>query len=774
MTKFQDRIRVVFLIAVLTMTAGSLLAQDSFTPNTSPSMHVQRTAGEITVDGDLDDAGWRGAAVATNFCENAPGDQIKPPVDTHGMITYDDDYLYVAVVAYDNPEDIRASFCERDRVYGDDNIGFLFDTYGDASWAYTLNVNPHGIQGDALWSNGFGEDDRYDLIWESAGKVTDSGYQVELAIPFASLRFPDKAVQTWKVEFWRHHRRDAHHNISWCAYDRDEPCWACQWGEVTGIENVKPGRGIEIIPALTAFQSGSLVEPETEPHHFDNLDPDGDMSLSGKYALSSSSTVEFTVNPDFSQVEADANQIDINTITALSFPEKRPFFQEGSDLFRSLYDVVYTRSINDPIFAAKATARLGRTNLAYLGAYDEVSPLITPFEDFSNQQNDIGKSMSNIVRLRQSFGENSRIGLLATDRRYDAGGSGSALSLDGYFRLSKTLNLSWQAIASHTEELDDTLLTSPDDTLTTNLNNLLFDGIHTAGFDGESFSGHAYFAELGYGASDFYASAAIQETSPTFRLDNGDQSTNSHRAFDARSSYTFRFDDGLIERFQPDISVARKWNDAGRVKKESVSLSVSLNTRWNRTNYHPRIEIQSRYYAGKVYDNLWTIHQCMSSTPSKYISFGAGINYGNSIVWGDQVTGRESRWWLWFDLQPMDRLFIANNLDWDHIRDLVTNVRLEREFQVRSSINYQFSPELSLRCVVQYSEDRQTLDVDPLLTYRINPFTMFYIGTTYDYKRRDNLNHEGTAYAADGDPEYSHNRLKGRQFFMKLQYLFQI
>jgi hypothetical protein len=329
------------------------------TPVYHPTLEISKTQAPIEIDGDLNDPGWRGAAKADNFAEHNPGDQTKPPVNTEAFITYDDTKLYVSFICYDDPATVRASMTERDRMFSDDNICFLLDTYGDATWAYEFNVNPYGIQGDLIWSAVMGEDSRYDLIWESAAQITDSGWQLEMAIPFSSLRFPNTDEQVWRMDFWRNHPREVRRQYSWAAYDRDDPCWPCKWGTVTGIKNVTPGKGVELIPSVVAYQSGSLDGNGTSgsPFDFVNDDGDGEISLNAKYAITSGVTAEATYNPDFSQIEGDQSQIDVNTNFALFYDERRPFFQEGDDLFRTHFDAVYTRSINDPEFAgSKRTA----------------------------------------------------------------------------------------------------------------------------------------------------------------------------------------------------------------------------------------------------------------------------------------------------------------------------------------------------------------------------------------------------------------------------------
>jgi hypothetical protein len=762
------RAAAVLLVAVLIPSAA--LPADDYSPVYKPTLHITKTTGEIKVDGWLQDAGWRGAARADHFVENDPGNQIKPPVDTRAFVTYDENNLYVAVVCYDDPTRVRASLCERDRLYAEDNVGVFIDTYGDAAWAYTLNVNPYGIQADALWSNGHGEDDTYDLIWASAGRITDSGWQVEMAIPFASLRFPNIPEQTWKLDFWRHHYRDVHHEISWAAYDRNESCWACQWGTLTGLRDVKPGRGIEIIPSVIGYQSGALqrVPSETGPDQlrFENEDPDGDIALNGKYAIGSNATVEVAFNPDFSQVEADADQIDVNNVTALSFPEKRPFFQEGSDLFRGLFDIVYTRSINDPLAAAKFTMRAGRTSVAYLGAYDEHSPLVIPFEEGSSPSLPVGKSFSNIVRLRRTFGESSQSGVLLTDRRYDGGGSGTVLSADGSFKLAKCVRFTTQIAASHTEEVNDPSLW--------NMGDYTFDGDHTGTLDGESYWGHAWMGRLTWNPANYWIIGYFYEKSRTFRVDNGWEPRNNRREANIDMAYLFRFNDGLLRRVYPNVNVGRVWNTDGTIKDEYVWTNFTVDLRKWQMSFHSQHLISNERYRGVHYKGIWNFHQCAQVCPTDWLSFGGNVGYGDQIAYGYRVLGRQLRLGAYYELRPVDRLLLETSYTHVRSKDPDTEQEFYRTYIVHNRLSVQFSKELSLRLVVEYNDGSEAWDVDPLLTYRINPFTLFYVGTTYDYGRVYGLNEAGSAFVPEGETSYNHDRLTGRQFFMKLQYLFQI
>ena len=438
-------IALTTLVAAIAPPAGADPLRGDWQPVYHPRLEIRRAAGPIVVDGRLDDAGWRGAAVARNFAEHNPGDQTRPAVDTEVWIAYDDEHLYVAWLCEDDPAEVRGYLCERDNIFSGDYVALNLDTYGDGTHAYEIVTNPCGVPGDLLYSSMNGEDMSYDMIFETAAAITGDGWVAEMAIPFESLRFPRREEQVWRVDFWRNRPRESRYQYSWAAYDRDEACWPCQWGTLTGIRGVEPGGGFELLPSVVAYQSGSLGEDG----EFRNDEVDGDLSLGLSWDVSSELSVEGTINPDFSQVESDAAQIDVNSTFALFYPEKRPFFQEGSDLFDTYISAVYTRSINDPSVAGKLTWRRGSNSLALLSAYDEHSVIILPFEEESRFLEN-GRSASNILRYRRDLGEQSHVGLVATDRRFDGGGAGTLAGLDAQFRLSSKDKIELQALVSHT------------------------------------------------------------------------------------------------------------------------------------------------------------------------------------------------------------------------------------------------------------------------------------------------------------------------------------
>ncbi len=756
-----------FLFAAwLMIPVAPVVGATSYAPVYHPTLHVPRTTAEFKIDGNLDEPGWKSAGRASNFAEHQPGDQTQPPVETEALITYDDKMLYVAFVCYDDPGSIRASLCERDRIFSDDNVVLLLDTYGNASWAYELVANPYGVQGDLLYSNNGVEDSRYDMTWESAGRITDIGYQVEMAIPFAGLRFPDRAVQTWKVDFWRNHPRDSRGQYSWAAYDRDEPCWLCQWGTVTGIKDVQSGKGIEIMPTVMAHQSGARVDTDDPESSFDNAGPDGQMSLSARYAVSSSVTTEVTYNPDFSQVEGDAAQIDVNTNFALFYPERRPFFQEGSDLFNTHFNAVYTRAINDPEVAAKLTGRIDRTSVAFLVARDEHSPVILPFEESSEiVQN--GRSTSGIFRARRAFGEDSHLGAIITDRRFDGGGSGSLYGIDGALSFFKNYRLEIQALGTHTEEPDDTALTS-------DLSDSYFDGgSHTAGFDSESFSGHGLFASVDRHGQYWFLELDYMEKSPTFRADLGFVPINNRREVNLVYGCSFHTDSRFVEYIEPLAVAGRVWNFDGNRKDEW--FIAEANARLKKQTYvSVNYMVSWEKLRGIEFPGIKRFRLHAESNFSEPVGLGFQFMRGHTITRCEDppVMGRETSIEASAYVKPSDRLRIEPTFSYGRSEHLQTGEEFFEGFIARTRVNYQFTREVSLRLVVQYHDFGERWDIDPLLTYRLSPFSVFYVGTTYDYGNLDGLSE---ADRNGSRTYYKENwMLSARQFFMKLQYLFQV
>ncbi len=768
-SRIQTGVSSALLIFALWTLASALpvSAQDLWTPTHHPTFQIRLAEGPIKLDGDLDDPGWRNAARGGNFVEHTPGDETQPPVETAVLVTYDDNNLYVAFVCDDDPSQVRTSVCERDRIWSDDNVGILLDTYGDASWAYELMINPLGIQGDLLFSPEGGEDEGYNMVWQSVGQITDSGYQVEVALPFTSLRFPSAARQSWRMDFWRNHPREIRRQYSWSKYDSDDPCWPCQWGTVEGLENVTPGKGIELLPAVTGYQSS---ERDESSGRLDNADPDGQFSFTGKYAISSGITAEGTFNPDFSQIESDAAQIDVNSTFALDYAERRPFFQEGSDLFLTPFRTVHTRMINDPRAAVKVVGRMNRLSIGYLSAYDEHSPIIVPFQEFSRSvpSSQSPKSFSNILRVRRALGTDSYVGLIGTDRHLDGGGYSALGGIDGEVRFLKNYQFRWHGILTNTEEPDDSAMSAT-------FGDKLFDnGRHTAAFDGESFSGHAYHVRVERDARHLSGELYFSERSPTFRADNGFEPSNDQRKAALAANYSFYPTHGPFTQWYPQVEFYRQWNFDGQRKVEYINAEIGGTMKWAQLQLVGVIEWGNESYSGLWFDDMWISGVGLSARPNDALALGLEVTYGDQVARGARALGRELAFEPSLDLKVNSRLLIENSFQYARSNDRETDAGLYRQAVARSRTTYQFTRRLSARVVVQYDESRdwteaefdRNWEVDPLLTYRMNSFSVVYLGSTHNY---DDL----AAHEIESEKEADW-ALTSRQFFLKVQYLFQM
>jgi hypothetical protein len=710
---------------------------------------IQRAAGEIRVDAELDDAGWVGATRITGFVERTPREGAQPPVETEVLLTYDEDHLYLAFIARDpNPQEIRSALQPRDRLWNDDWVGVLLDPFGDSSVGYYFLSNPIGVQAD-LQMTPRSEDSSIDFVYSSAGRITEEGFIVEMAIPFRSLRVSARELQSWGIMLVRSLPRSSRHYLTWPAWSRNNPCQLCEMARLEGIESVRTGGNLEILPAVVASQAGRLRE-RTDPRSFESGRVQSQASLGLKYALPGW-TAEATLNPDFSQVESDAAVIDVNTTFALFYPERRPFFQEGMDLYQTPLNVFYSRSINAPQAAAKLTGRSGRTSLGYIGARDEHTPFIIPFGELSHSVL-AGSSFTNVLRAQHNLA-GSHIGALLTDRRLDGGGSGTSASVDGQYRFGEVYSLSGHLVLSHTREPDDRELTSgiPHQTFGRG------EPQYTAAFDGESFSGHAGFLRAARDARTWSWNVLYLVATPTYRSDAGFQSQNDFRRATGWTGVTFYPNRPYLERISASLFGGSYWNFAG-VRTQDIfapgvsaalprQTSVSLNTSFNQ-------EVLRGVHLTGIRDYALSVNSNYSAALRAGLSLGAGRRVARTLSVPEVGEGRNAS--LSATVQPSQRLVIQPSLSYQELNRL-NGEEIFSGYIARSRFSYQFNRELNLRLVLQYNDFQNRLDVEPLLMYQLNPFSIFYVGSTHASHRFDDFGLVGTE----------------RQYFAKFQYLFR-
>ncbi len=753
----------------VTLQDSTAAPPQPFQPQYEPTLEVRPCAGEIKIDGDLEDPGWKGAACASGFAETSPGDQIAPPYPSECWVTYDEENLYVALIAYDDPNAVRVALRERDNIWNDDYFGVMLDTYGDHNWGYEFFVNPLGIQGDLRMFAGGNEDLSYDCIWQSRGKVTDRGYQVEVAIPFASLRFPNQETHSWRVNFWRDQQREVRRQIAWAATDRDEPCWMCQWGTITGIRGIRPPRNLELIASGIATQS-ARAEARVGDRQLDYDDPEGEAALNLRYALSSTSTTELAINPDFSQIESDAGQIDINEPFTIFYEEKRPFFLEGLELYRTNMEVVYSRSISDPAVAGKLLGSRGRTSFAWTVAQDENSPVILPLEERSFYRT-AGESWVNLARLQHAFGEDSHVGWILTDRRFEEGGHGTLTGVDGSLRFLHNWQANAQVVASRVREPGDSTITEGVPPLTFD------DGKHTLAFDGERLTGHALMVELERSARVWNGSFQYEERHPSFRADNGFISRTDYRSLNAWNGLTFQPNGRTVVAWQPSCTLGRMWDYAGRFQDEWAAIELDCDLK-HQTSLSAEGLISRERFREKIIPDIRRAMFGVSSRPSEVIGMEAEVEFGRTIyrTFDPEVEpflGRVVEFGIATNVKLLSRLSLTTSYSYERMKDRAGERVMYDGWILRNRVNLQISREASLRLVTEYDSFDERIAFEPLLTYRLNAFSVFYLGMSDQYLRmREYERASGDEPPAPtGDKRWD---IDGRQIFAKLQYLVRL
>ncbi len=417
---------------------------------------VSPTQAKIKIDGALDEEAWKEATVIPLLYEWLPGDNIEPLVKTECLVTYDHSNLYVAFRCYDpEPAKIRAHFMDRDdtdKLILDDHVSLMLDCFNDERRGFQFRVNPLGVQADANFSELEGyEDFSWDAIWASAGKIEDWGYAIETAIPFNQLRFrPSNSAQTWGFSAERSWPRGVRHRITSHKRSRNVACILCQFNKLVGFAAISPGRNIEINPTLTGTRTDAMDMTAFPVGSLEKRDQKVDPGITLKWGLTPNLILNATGNPDFSQVEADVAQLEINRRFALYYPEKRPFFLEGADFFLTPVNAVFTRTVADPAWGLKLTGKMGRTALGFFAAQDEINNLVIPGSQGSMSTSLDQKIYGGVFRLRQDIGKGSTLGLLYTGR---AGSEyhNHLAGAEGFLRLGQTTSISFQFIHSETD-----------------------------------------------------------------------------------------------------------------------------------------------------------------------------------------------------------------------------------------------------------------------------------------------------------------------------------
>lgn len=401
-------------------------------------LSIPRVAPAIVIDADLNEPQWQQAREMPIIYDTKPGENTPAPVKTMARVMEDGEYFYISFVAEDpDPSQIRAFYRDRDKMWDDDSVGIKLDTYNDSKLAYQFFINALGVQGDAIENEiSKTESDAWDGIWQSAGKITATGYQIEVAIPLRLLNFNDRLdMQRWKLELLRFYPRDVRHRLSSNKIEREDPCWICQMQTIEGFSGARQGNHFTLVPSLVmGVEQQRDVTPQgnSDWKSDRNIEP----SLDLKWGITPDISLNATLNPDFSQIEADEAQVSMNDTFALFFDEKRPFFLDNADYFSSPLDLVYTRNVSSPDAGLKLTGRVEQQSFAIFAANDKDTTFIIP----GNISSDLGyinaKSDNAVLRYRYDLGPKISLGWISTLR-----------SSEDYHNYVHGLDLKYQATA---------------------------------------------------------------------------------------------------------------------------------------------------------------------------------------------------------------------------------------------------------------------------------------------------------------------------------------
>ncbi len=727
-------ILVALLLGMLAFIPNAS-AGDEEEPIPAPD-RISSTRDGIKIDGVLDDEGWTNALVVELNYETSPSENTPPPVKTEAYLVFSTSHLFVGFKAYDpDPRSVRARLSDRDDTFGDDSVSIMIDTFNDELRAFEFECNPLGIQRDSLRNDAGGHggwgDESWDAIWDSAGRVTDWGYSVEMAIPFNAISFPRGGEeQTWGYILVRDYPRSVRHNIQNVPDDRSRNCNICQAAKIVGFEGITPGRNMEFTPTATGFR---YDEREDLPlGAMTQQSSNAEVGLTTRWGFTPNFNLFFAANPDFSQVEADAYQLEINRQFTLRYPEKRPFFLEGRDIFSTPINVVYTRSVVDPHYGLKVTGKEGPNALGVYFARDADTHLIFPGSQGSDSETLPIESTATVVRYRRDVLQNSAIGFLVTDRE---GGdySNRLFGVDGRLRLTSTDTVTFQVLGSSTkddvariEELAESDEEEADDEEGPRLmEDTAFDWAHQFRYE------HA--------TRDWDASVTHSRLGSDFRADLGHVSQVGFDRLTLNGGPIWWGDsDSAITRFALDGTY-----------RQISELNVGLLERELETGVRLRGALQSSFsYEFRVkkqrfediFPDLMSHRLRGSMRPSAVVDVEMNVSVGDAI---DFTHAREgSR----LSLSPELGLRLGRHLkldfEHDYTRFTVQGDQLYLANVTQARIIYQFNARMFLRSILQHVDIRRNQalyedEIDPmskrlftqlLFSYKVNPRTVVYVG----------------------------------------------
>ena len=743
-------------------------------------VRIPRIEAGGQVDGALDEPVWRQAARLRGFSQYRPVDGRPAEDSTEVLVWYAPDAIWFGVHAFEaHGGVVRATLADRDNIDADDNIQILLDSYADHRRALLFAVNPLGVQEDGVWSEGLEAgaaggggiperidaviDRNPDFVYDSRGRLTDWGYEVEVRIPFKSLRYQSADPQNWGVQVLRLVQHSGYEN-TWTPVVRASASFLVQAGRLTGLTDLHRGLVLDFTPEFTSRVVGDSVRPS-------GYDYRGTPELGGnvRWGITQNLTLTGTVNPDFSQIEADVGQVTVNERFALFFPEKRPFFLEGLEQFDTPNRLIYTRQIVAPVGGVKLTGKVGATAVAYLAAVDDRDQSVSG-----------DNPIVNLLRLRRDLGTSSTAGLAYTDR-IDGHDYNRVLAADARVIWKKIWFSDAQVVGSWTRDAAGARAG-------------YMWSVTVADRTGRSYGNHIGLFGV---TPDFEARSGFVN-----RVDYVQASVFNRLSLYGKPG-------ALLEQLTTFFQVLPLWkyDDFFRMKGTfegfvSVTPLATLRGGWgvNGVIQNAMQRFDHAAYAGYGVDrtvdtipfavphglyNLWTGNVGVN-TPNRALTLSANVGYGATAIFAEAARGHQ----VFVAVTTAWKPTAAARLEarWTHLR--LTRTRDGSRFSTanipRLKLEYQVSRAIFFRYVGQYFAEDQVALEDPrtsqpllvggttagrvvtndvrsdlLFSYRPTPGTVVFFGYGASLTEADAFRFRDLSRTTDG-------------FFLKISYLFRM
>jgi hypothetical protein len=766
-------------------------------------------------------------AKVTGFTQRNPHDGEGVSEPTEAYLGYDQKNLYVVFVCFDDPKKVRGRLSRREDIYDDDQVEIILDTFHDRRRAYAFQTTPLGVQWDAIWTEASREeetqshfDTSFDTVWNSRGKVTGHGFVVWMEIPFKSLRFPATKVQEWGIILYRGIQRKTEDSF-WPHITFKVEGRLGQAATMYGLEGISPGRDIELIPYGLIRGFRALDTRDFQNPYFQKATIQGAPGMDAKFVIRDHFTIDATVHPDFSQVESEDPQITVNQRYAVYFPEKRPFFLENEDFFRSPMNLFFTRNIGEPSAGIRLTGKDGPYSVGVMSSDDRSPGLALP--DYF-PLSDI-RSYFTVARVTRDIARQSSVGLLYTDWECPTTGEYNRVGgVDTRVKFSPNWTLDGQAVASSSNILGNFF--SP----TYSSNNCEANAYPFSSGNkgnGNYYAGPAERLQLHHDSLHLTYDAQYNDISPGFVSIPGFINRVDIREIKQEIDYRFRPKSGWIVDWGPTLNTRHDFDHTGLRLDTDYSPYLAIQGRGQTVVYlHPYEETRERlrpqdfcfygYCPSPPFPNQdYHEHTSGASFQTGYFkkaTIAASYYWGNTVNFvalpADQnatpynhpFVARDDNAQASLIIRPFQPLKIENTYLFDRLRAgdggfLAAQAQFPgagrgifNDHILRSKWNWQFTPQLSVRVILQYNAllagtpgvgspytylpTSREFNADFLITYLVHPGTAIYIGYNSDLQ---NLN---VVRAAPGAPGFVTNTARtylndSRQFFVKVSYLFR-